>query len=435
MSIDRLIIERATITDGDNVQKFDIANTITDIVIYEHIDKPYLTGAVSFLDNSGVLDKVKFKGLEQFYLTLSFPEDDRPSISRKFIIDRIIDTSKNNDVSEFVTFHIIEEHGFISTILNVNKAYKGNSRQIIEKIVSDYFTNISLSQEDDDQAKYDMQVIVPNMTPLEAMNWIKDRTTSNFGTPYYLFTVLGQPGKMHFLPLSTLISANVSSSQEYTFSQSTTQDAETSDNPADKYYTIKKYRQNPLEITKLIDAGLISSQQGFWDTAISSDIGSRFEIENTIGLVPGFDKDNFKFKNNYTYKDQSLNSLISRKSYSIHTSYPYSSKEGKSYYSFRELENLNRTMTAKALRNILATGSMDIVVSGRNFIIPDKNKSLGNLINLRFLNNQISTSTSDINDITDKVKSGKHMIYAVRHNIKKERYDVTLSCVKLENLK
>lgn len=428
MSIDRLIIERATITAADRVQKYDIAQSITDIEIFEHIDKPYLTGTVIFLDPIGVLDKVKFQGVEEFYLTLSFPEDRRPSISRKFIIDRIVATNKNNDNSELITFHIIEEVGFVSSFLNVNKAYDGSSRQIIEKIINEHFS-VRLTKADEDEARYNMRVVVPNMTPLEAADWIKDRTTSSYGTPYYLFSVLGQPGYMHFLPLSTMISAPITDTREYTYSQSTTASASTSKDFTAKYYTINDYNQKPLEISALIDEGLISSIQGYWDTSSAFDASLQFEIENTLGLIPGFNKNNFKFKNEYVHNNAKLNRLKSRKQYSIHASYPY-----PDHYSFRELENLNRAMTSRAIRHMLTTGSIDISVSGRNFIIFGKNRSIGNTIKLRFLNNQTPTISTNINDLTDKVKSGKHLIYAARHIIRKERYDVTLSCVKLENL-
>lgn len=426
MSIDRLIIERATITAGDGVLKYDISPSITDVVIYEHIDKPYLTGSVTFLDTLGVLDQVKFKGLEEFFFVAKFPEDASPSISRKFIIDAVVDTSKNNDNSELITLHFIEEIGFVSSFLNVNKSYSGSSREMIEKIISEHFPDITLSKENEDEAKYDMQLVVPNMTPLGAADWIKDRTTSTFGTPYYLFSCLTQPNILHFLPLSSLISGTPVDKKEYRHSQSTSQNNETATAP---YYDIKAYDQIPLEITELIDEGLMSSYQGYWDTALSSDKSTQFEIENMIGLVPGFDRDSFKFKNEYTYKDQKLNKVQSRKQYAIHASYPY-----KDHVSFRELENLNRTLTSKAIRNILFTGALNISVSARNFVIQNKNRTLGNLIKLRFLNNQTPTQNKDIDDITDKVKSGKHMIYAVRHNIRVERYDVTLTCVKLENL-
>jgi hypothetical protein len=429
MSVDRLIIEKAVITTGDGTTRFDITNSLSDIVIYEHIDKPYLTGSVSFLDTAGALDQIKFKGLEEFKFEARFPEDAGPTIDRKFVIDSVVDTSKNNDNSELVTLHFIEEIAFISSFLNVNKSYTGSSREIIEKIITGYFPDVTISEEDGKEAKYDMQLIVPNMTPLGAANWIKDKTTSTSGTPYYLFSTLGQNNTLHFLSLATLMEAPAVNSKEYRYSQSTTQSATTSKDPEAQYYDIKNYEQIPLQISNLIDKGLISSQQGYWDTAASGDTGAQFEIENTIGQVPGFDRDSFKFKNEYTYKGEKLNRLQSRKKYSIHASYPY-----QDYKSFRELENLNRSMTSKAIRHILASGALNIAVSGRRFIVAGKNRTIGNSINLRFLNNKIPTPTSAIDDITDKVKSGKHMIYAVRHNISLERYNVTLTCTKLENL-
>jgi hypothetical protein len=234
---------------------------------------------------------------------------------------------------------------------------------------------------------------------------------------------------MHFLPLSTLISAPIMDTREYTYSQSTTASAATAKDFTIKYYTINAYSQKPLEISALINEGLMSSVQGYWDTSTSFDLSLQFEIENSIGLIPGFNRDNFKFKNEYIHNNTRLNRTKSRKQYAIHSSYPY-----PDHYSFRELENLNRSMTSKALRHMLTNGAIDISVSGRNFINSGVNRSIGNMIKLRFLNNETPTTSTSLSDLTYKVKSGKHLIYAAKHIIRKERYDVTLSCVKLENL-
>ena len=112
MSEDRLIIEKAIISDPEGLLVFEIENIITDIEIFEHIDKPYLTGLVSFLDTAGIYDKMRFKGAESFHLALKYPEDDGPTVNRSFIINGIVDTAKNNDKSEIITFKIIEERGF-----------------------------------------------------------------------------------------------------------------------------------------------------------------------------------------------------------------------------------------------------------------------------------------------------------------------------------
>ena len=56
LSTDRLIIEIARISDASGRFIYNIENTITDFDIIEHIDKPYLTGIVTFQDNIGVYD-------------------------------------------------------------------------------------------------------------------------------------------------------------------------------------------------------------------------------------------------------------------------------------------------------------------------------------------------------------------------------------------
>ena len=68
--------------------------------------------------------------------------------------------------------------------------------------------------------KDNMKVVVPNMTPLEACNWIKDRTTSISGTPYYFFSTLSNLKTLHFLSLSTMLNSQNSGTREYYYSQS-----------------------------------------------------------------------------------------------------------------------------------------------------------------------------------------------------------------------
>ena len=45
-----VLIEEVVITSAMNPIKIDIANTKVELEIYEHIDKPYTTGLLSFMD-------------------------------------------------------------------------------------------------------------------------------------------------------------------------------------------------------------------------------------------------------------------------------------------------------------------------------------------------------------------------------------------------
>jgi len=426
MSEDRLIIEKAILSNPEGTIVYEIENIITDIEIFEHIDKPYLTGLVSFLDTAGIYDTLKFKGVESFELALRYPEDDTATINRSFIVNSVFDTTKNNDKSELITLQIIETIGFVSTFLNVNKAYEGTSREIIEKMFLDYFNEYKLSEADGNEAKASMKVVVPNMNPLGACNWIKDRTTDFFGSPFYLFSTLGNNKTIHFLSLAKMLDQS-GGDKEYVYSQNATG----TQNREAKNYIIQRYQtQSAPNISKMISKGLIGAEYNFWDTSTANPRPMKYDVINQFSLTSNLDTESFVFNNEYKYNEKKLNTIKSRKIYNIATSYLYGDNQ-----SLREPNSWNNLVNARALRHIITNNAIDISVPGRNFLIANRNRTLGNIVRLRFLNNDANQENGDLDAATDKIKSGKHLIYAARHIIRKERYDVTFSCVKLENSK
>lgn len=431
MSEDVLSIDSAIISDPQNRKVFEIQNSVSDIEIFEHIDKPYLTGQVSFLDTAGVFDEMQFKGVEKFTLSLRFPESEDEPVKKTFIIDKIIGATKKNDKSELIVFHIIEEHGFVSTFLNVNKAYEGSGRDIIAKIVRDTLNDYELSDVDANEMKDNIQLIVPNMTPLEACNWVKDRTTSISGTPYYFFSTLANLNKLHFISLATLMEGQRgANSKEYFFSRSLSGTTDRLVHP----YIIQDYRSTATaDISSLIDKSLLGAEYNVIDTMTSEQRNIQFDAINRFRLTPELKAlagSDFIFNNTYKYRQKSLNDIPSRKTSTIMSGQSYSN-----HRSFRETSSPSNAIWSKALRSILVANPIDVVVSGQTFFNSRINKTIGNLIKIRFLNNNFNQDTNDVSENTDKVKSGRHLIYAARHIIRKEKYDVVLSCVKLENLK
>ena len=423
LSTDRLIIEIARITDASGRFIYNIENTITDFDIMEHIDKPYLTGIVTFQDNIGIYDTLQFDGTERFELSVRFPEDPGAEIFRTFIIDKIVNTVKNNDVSELISFHIVEDIAFISSILNVNKAYAGHGREIIESIFRDYLSGHRLSSMDYSQALIRSQVVVPNMRPLEACDWIKDRTYSENGTPFYLFSSLGQENVIHFLSLETMLNANIpDGNKHYVYSQAMASGAQNEAIAGN--YLIHNYQvRKNADISDLVNKSLVGAVHEFWNVTYASPSIVNYNVESVLSQI-GIEKSNFAFSNEYKHNGTKLSELESRKSYHTIASYAYF-PEG----SYREMSSYERLVTAKSLRNFLTGTNIDINVPGRNFLVEGMNRTLGNLINLKFLKNSINAP-----NYVDTKKSGKHLIYAARHLFKKEKYTVTLSCVKIEDL-
>ena len=68
-----------------------------------------------------------------------------------------------------------------------------------------------------------------------------------------------------------------------------------------------------------------------------------------------------------------------------------------------------------------------------NFIEGIEHLTIGRIINLQFISNFIGANEeADVS--IDRKKSGEYLIFSARHMMKKEQYNIGLSCIKLANL-
>ena len=78
---------------------------------------------------------------------------------------------------------------------------------------------------------------------------------------------------------------------------------------------------------------------------------------------------------------------------------------------------------------IIKKAPLQVIVEGDDFIDGDKNYSIGRNIEIIF--HKSDPDRVEDGDDTDLKKSGKHLIFATRHMFKREKYDLSLSCVKI----
>ena len=70
-SQDDYVIKEASLSSDRGVAfSVDLRKVISDIEIFEHLDKPYLTGQVAFSDNFSVLERIDLQGGELFTLRI-----------------------------------------------------------------------------------------------------------------------------------------------------------------------------------------------------------------------------------------------------------------------------------------------------------------------------------------------------------------------------
>ena len=85
-------ILEAILSSDRNGASVDIAPSISDFDIYEHLDKPYLTANIVFLDMHGVMQLIDMQGIEK--LSLKIESSTRKNvISKEF---RLVKVSKSH---------------------------------------------------------------------------------------------------------------------------------------------------------------------------------------------------------------------------------------------------------------------------------------------------------------------------------------------------
>ena len=417
-----------TIKSTRNATQVNIARIVTDLTIYEHLDKPYLTGVVAFSDSEDIVGSLDIGGGELVSVVLKTNSVDGyapKKVEKDFYIDKIITSIKGNDTNEFFMLHLIEDIAFKSNLQNVNKSYSGSSSNIIKKISKGFLGKEIINTETDFQ---EMKVIVPNLTPLDAMCWIKNKTTTVEGYPHYLFSSLIEK-KLIFSDLKGMIESPVSNPlvpfmyAEANISIDTKQ--ETS-----RRRTILDYSFKDTEdLFSLISKGLIGANHNYIDVTKNKYHNSKFDIQKDIIDKLKNEKSNQPlYSDLYELDGQSFNEYESREVTQLMSTLAY---EGNSTYSESATKaQYKLNAINQAMDGLLKKAPLTITVNGHDFLHGRHHSTTGTKIDVRFLRN-INDHSS--NNVFDPKKSGEYLIFGAKHTFTLEKYTTTLSCVKLFN--
>ena len=178
---------------------------VSDIDIFEDIEKPYLTANLVLVDNAGLFDQLNLVGGERIELEFKRPDTNSKEISKSFTVYKIDTASKISDQAEVISFSLVEDIVFTSVATNVNRSYSGKPFTIINNILNEYLGKSLIEENTTSQNK--LKLIVPNMSPIKACEWIKDRAVSEDGLPFYLYSTLVSD-RLTFIDLGSMITDN-----------------------------------------------------------------------------------------------------------------------------------------------------------------------------------------------------------------------------------
>jgi len=423
----------------------DIARCITDINIYEDITKPYLSGSLIFVDYDNIFQGIVFGGDEKITITIKKPAENSKNIINTFYIDYIVSAVKDeNKTFEMYHLHLIEDSQYESNLKNVNKYYEGKPSDIITNILSDYLPEKSLIRINSEKEQNNtLKVIIPNLTPMEAIVWVTKKARSNENLPYFIFSSLAEKDVIFYGDLGSLLKQNlINGNAPFKHMQSSTQKGylETKSGiestlTSNEFQILSYDDTFTDDLTSYVIGGFVGASHRFIDMVNGEEQKTDFNITNAFAKLE--DENILKSTDRYTYsyplgsklKGTDISGIESKKIYNYPSTKPYELGFSNTTSIVEESEEgqYNNKITSMAIKSFLNKRKLMVTIPGTNFIYGDINYAVGRLAKFHFLN------IVDEGHVIDRRKSGDHLIARTVHIFKKESYYINMDICKLES--
>lgn len=412
-----------------------IPSLITDFEIYEHMDKPFLSARFAIVDTSSLFERTDIQGGETLTITIQSSEtkDVGNSITKSFIIDKILKSTRADEKTEIVYLHGYEDILFKSSLKNISKHYKGNPSDIIGKILQEYLGKDVLYSTEEYQAN--MELIVPNLDPIDAAVWIKNRMTNADGLPYYLWSTLASDS-LYLIDLGTiLLRPPINTRAPFLYIQGAAQHLEQVHIPIMRYN-----HENIEDVLTLIRKGHVGAQYNFLNTLTGTNSNIEFDVSNDA-FYPLAEKDYLKEQPKFVYApEQGIDGVA----FSSHTSkiitkiagagaYTYDNYRQNSIDEETEMSAYKKRVIGDSIKSFMTKTPISITIPGKPLLRGDGDYTVGNVARVLFLeatHNEISSPS------VDSKKSGDYVLYATKHSFavrEPNRVDSTLLCAKLSS--
>ena len=426
---------------GFDTKFFDVKNQVAEINIYESIEEPSLSGTIAILDDKSLYELINFNGTERIRLEMAgLGKETDPVFEKTFIMTNIIRQIKGNDKSSMYVFDLIDEHGFISQAERLRSSYRGRIDDIVKGIcLTQLKKSVDISyqflsrQDRVDAIQDDIRVIIPNLSPINACKWLLSRATTQTGSPFFLWASIHDEnlrmGNLDVMYRQTPFNDKL----PYTYNPSNVNVAEDK-SEFEQGFTVKSLGLGEMGDTlHMVANGTIGSSQSITNLNTGQIMRQHYNVQqtinnlafqNTIALKRQNVFDNkFKLKNKFIneYEGQNIHQVVSTGTYGKFKSYHDEFEEG------RHLKKLE----SASIKDLLVKNMMSITVPGTAFFLGKA--AVGDTVNLSIVNDSLEVGKqSNADDMLDKNKSGKHLIYDLRHTFRGTEHEVTMNVCKLE---
>ena len=169
--------------------KIDISSVYEELNIFDSLFMPVMSGNILLKDSIGLSGKLLFDGSESLLIDIAKDENsDINTFKKAFRIYKQSDRQNDGQGSETYLLNFVSDELLYSDQQRVNQGYNLTYSQVVERIMVDYLKLPSNQL----GGVYDVssgirKVVIPNLRPLEAIEWCAKRAVDSRQSPNFMF--------------------------------------------------------------------------------------------------------------------------------------------------------------------------------------------------------------------------------------------------------
>lgn len=162
----------------------DISGIFEELSIVDSIFSPCMSGHVVVRDSNSLNSKFAFDGSEFLLVEISKQDLDL-TIKKVFRIYKQTDRRLVNPNTEAYVLHFVSEEYLLSIQQKVSRRYDATYSGAVARIMADYLHVNTLGVFDETVGI--KNVVVPSLSPIDAINWIAKKSVGKDKVPGFLF--------------------------------------------------------------------------------------------------------------------------------------------------------------------------------------------------------------------------------------------------------
>ena len=354
-------------SDGTSTE---VKSSVAEVMVRQDMFLGLMSGELLLTDGNDLIARMGIHGGEYMFLHFTVPEQDI-ELKKAFRIYKVGDRAPS-DSSQKYTIKFVSDEMFISNTKRISKGYPSTT-------VADMARDILLNWLDVPQKKVfvdatagSSSTIIPNLRPIEALNWLATRAYNASGSSCFFF--YEDTEGFHFASLNQMYKRGTRIKVPFTLDNKR----------GERELDMDKFAIDDYRVVKDFDALSTSSSGGYAMSLTTMDPLTRAVAKSSYS-VNGMDKmyDNNPMGN----AGELLEKTDARPMFYMHA-------EGldKRVSNIQVISNLNSSLT-----EITVPGNMGLLV--------------GTMVNIRIP----YTVTPATGDMWDKQKSGRYLATVVNH--------------------